>query len=123
MGSLLKAAGILAALSFAIAPIARAADTAGADKKTEKLWKAKCSSCHGVDGKAQTTQGKKEGVRDMTAAAYQSEVTDDRIKDSLKNGVKKEEGGKKVEMPAFADLKDDQVEALIKHIRSFGGKK
>ncbi len=119
MGSLVKAAGILAALSFAVAPIARAAET-GTDKKIEKMWKAKCSSCHGMDGKGQTAQGKKEGVRDMTTAAYQKEVTDDRIKTSLKDGVKK--NGNEV-MPAFGDLKDDQVEGLVKHIRALGGKK
>ena len=35
-----------------------------ADKKIERLWKAKCASCHGADGTAQTEKGKKMKVGD-----------------------------------------------------------
>jgi len=41
------------------------------DKKVEKLWKTKCASCHGADGKAQTEQGQKLGVRDYTSPEWQ----------------------------------------------------
>ena len=34
------------------------------------LWKAKCASCHGEDGKAQTKTGKKEKINDMTSADW-----------------------------------------------------
>jgi len=92
---------------------------AGADKKTERLWKANCASCHGADGKAQTEQGAKMGVADLTTADWQKKYTDDQIKKSILEGTKKEEGGKKKEMDPFKDkLKPEQVEALVAFVRS-----
>ena len=39
---------------------------ASADPQTERLWKGKCAGCHGADGKAQTEQGKKMTISDMS---------------------------------------------------------
>ena len=44
------------------------ATTASAENATE-LWAAKCKSCHGSDGRAQTPTGKKESIVDMTQSA------------------------------------------------------
>ena len=89
------------------------------DKKTERLWTSKCSSCHGVDGKGDTEQGKKMKIVDMTTAAWQSKHTDESIKKAILEGTKKEEGGVKKEMDPYKDeLKPEQVDALVKHIRS-----
>jgi mono/diheme cytochrome c family protein len=89
------------------------------DKKTARTWKAKCSSCHGAEGNGQTEQGKKMAIGDMTTAAWQKERTDDKLKDAINNGIKREKDGKKQEMDAFGkELKADQVDALVKFIRS-----
>ena len=89
------------------------------DKKTERLWTSKCSSCHGVDGKGDTEQGKKMKIVDMTTAAWQSKHTDESIKKAILEGTKKEEGGVKKEMDPYKDeLKPEQIDALVKHIRS-----
>lgn len=88
------------------------------DKKTERLWKAKCASCHGADGKAQTEKGKEMKVRDMSTAAYQKDVTDEKIKKALAEGVNTTKDGVKQEMDAYKDLKPEQVDGLIAYIRS-----
>lgn len=90
-----------------------------ADKKTERLWKANCASCHGADGKAQTEQGTKMGIGDITTAAWQKEWTDEKIKTAILEGNKSEKDGKKKEMEPFKDkLKPDQVDALVGFVRS-----
>ncbi|MBS1153360.1 MAG: hypothetical protein H6Q89_5058, partial [Myxococcaceae bacterium] len=52
-----------------------------ADPKVERMWKNKCGSCHGIDGKGATKQGAKMGIADMTAAAWQTEFTDEKVKE------------------------------------------
>ncbi len=89
------------------------------DKKTERTWKAKCSSCHGPDGKGDTEKGKKMKVADYTSKDWQGKVTDDELKKAISEGVKKEADGVKKEMDPFKDeLKPEQIDALVKHIRS-----
>ena len=93
--------------------------TALADPATERAWKAKCASCHGADGKGQTDQGKKMAVADMTTAAWQKELTDEKIKAAINDGVKREKGGVKQEMDGYkAKLKPEQVDALTAYIRT-----
>jgi len=113
--------GILAVpLLVLVVPDARAAPPA--DKKTERLWKAKCASCHGVEGKADTEQGKIMALPDLSSAAWQKATTDDRIRDQILNGVKKQKNGKSVEMNPFKDeLQPEQVDALIGYVRSLAG--
>ena len=103
--------GVAASLGLAFyAPSANAE----VDKKIVRTFKGKCASCHGADGKGATEQGQKMGVRDMTAPAYQKEVTDARIAKAIKEGVK----GPKGDMEAYADLDDAQIKGLTEYIRS-----
>lgn len=88
------------------------------DAKTLRTWKAKCASCHGVDGKAQTETAAKLGIPDMTTAAFQSKVSDAQAKKAILEGVKREG---KDGMDSYRDaLSDEQVEALVKVVRGFG---
>ena len=104
------------------AAVTLAAAAASADK-IERTFKAKCASCHGEDGKGQTTKGKEMGVRDMTAAAWQKDLTDDKIQKSIEDGVDRTEGGKKQQMDPYKDkLKPDQVAELVKYIRGLAAK-
>ena len=85
------------------------------DKKTERTWKSKCASCHGADGKAQTDQGKKLKVEDMTAAAWQKGHTDAQIKSAIENGVKKDGS----EMEGYKDKLDAaSIDALVAYVRT-----
>lgn len=89
------------------------------DKKVERAWKAKCSSCHGAAGKGDTEKGQQMKIADMTSAEFQSRK-DDEFRNAILNGVKKEKAGVKQEMDAFkGDLTPEQVDALISYIRTF----
>jgi len=46
------------ALVVGLLALLPAAASGASDPKTERLWKAKCASCHGIDGKGDTDQGK-----------------------------------------------------------------
>lgn len=81
------------------------------DKKTERTWKSKCGSCHGADGKAQTDQGKKLGIKDYSTAEFQKSQSDADLKKAIVDGKGKD-------MPAYKDL-GDQADQLVQLIRSF----
>jgi len=108
------ALALAAALSLAFAP---AANAGAPDKKTERLWKSKCASCHGEDGKADTEKGKQMKVGDLTSAEAQKK-TDADFKKIINEGFKEEKGGVKKEMdPYQEELKPEQVDALVAFIR------
>ena len=87
------------------------------DKKTERLWKAKCASCHGMDGKGQTDKGKEMKVRDMTTPEYQK-ISDADIKKSMIDGINRTKDGVKQEMDSYKDsLKPEQIEEMVKYTR------
>jgi cytochrome c553 len=79
-------------------------------------WTKHCASCHGKDGKGQTKAGKMAGVKDQTDAQYQTGLTDDKMFAAIKEGLKE---GTKEKMKPFKDkLSDDEIKALIAHVRS-----
>jgi mono/diheme cytochrome c family protein len=89
------------------------------DKKTERTWKAKCASCHAVDGTGQTDTGAKMGIGDYSKADWQASKTDDQLKKSIAEGIKRDKDGKQQEMDGFADKLDaDQIGKLVQLIRS-----
>jgi cytochrome c553 len=81
-------------------------------------WTKHCAKCHGADGKGQTAMGKKLGARDYTDAKVQASLKDEEMVKATKEGVKDKSG--KVAMKGFKDaLSDQEVNDLVKHIRSF----
>jgi cytochrome c553 len=78
-----------------------------------------CAKCHGPDGKGQTKMGKQAGAKDYTDPKVQAEITDEMAMKALKEGVKVK--GKEVMKPA-ENLSDDDMKALIAHIRAFAKK-
>jgi mono/diheme cytochrome c family protein len=89
------------------------------DKKTLRTWKAKCSSCHGEDGKGGTEQGKKMSVRDMTTAEFAKSAPDAKMKEAIANGVKQTKDGKTQEMEPFkGKLKPEEIDALVAYIKT-----
>ena len=80
-----------------------------------EIWKAKCKSCHGEDGKADTKTGKKEKIADMTTAEWQTEWTDEKQKQIILDGSKDNK-----KMKPFKDkLSAEEVDGLIKFTRAF----
>ena len=79
-------------------------------------WDANCAQCHGKDGKADTKMGKTLNAKDLTDAKVQSEFTDAKATQSIKEGVKQ---NGKTTMKAFGDkLSDDDVKALVAYVRT-----
>lgn len=79
------------------------------------IFKSKCSMCHGQDGKGFAAIK----TPDFTDPKWQASVTDAQIFDTIKNGSKKN-----TMMVAFgSQLKDDEIHALVKQIRSFNSEK
>jgi cytochrome c553 len=101
---------IVGALSLAAAWPARAADVS-------ENWKTHCAKCHGEDGKGDTKMGKKAGCKDYTDPKIQAELKDDKATKAIKEGVKE---GDKTLMKAFGEiLSDDEIKALVAHVRTF----
>ena len=95
-----------------------AASGFAADKKVERLWKKKCGSCHGADGKAETEKGKKMKMHSLADAEYQAKTTDDDIKKQINEGVKETKDGVKKEMDAYKDdISAEELDGLVKFVR------
>jgi cytochrome c6 len=85
------------------------AKPAMAADEAESLYKSKCQVCHGADGKG-SAAGQKLGVRDFHSPEVAKES------DAELTKITKEGKGK---MPKFeSKLTDEQIQSLIKYIRS-----
>jgi cytochrome c6 len=85
-----------------------------------ELWKKSCASCHGQDGKAQTKTGQRLKVKDLTEAKVQAAFTDEEAFKNLKFG--KKEGDREIKKPFESKLSDEQLQALVAHVRKFAKK-
>jgi mono/diheme cytochrome c family protein len=104
-------------LYLAVAVALASAPAVAADKKIERLWKSKCQSCHGADGKADTEKGKKMKMKDMSTDAWQKKITDAEIKKWTLEGINEEKDGVKKEMDGYKDLPAEQIDGLVKFMR------
>ena len=94
-----------------VIPAARAADAPDA----AAIYKAKCAMCHGADGKAETTMGK-----NMHIHSFASEEVQKQSNEALEEVIEKGKG----KMPAYkGKLKEEEIDALVKLIRTFAPKK
>src|SRR2546429_9492433 len=97
-------------LGFSYASRARADIEVPGDAKP--TFDAKCSSCHGKDGRAKSLHAKHVHARDFTDATWQASVSDERLFNSISNG--------KGKMPEFKKkLPEDQIDALVRYVRQF----
>jgi len=97
-------------IGFTAALSASAADA-------KETWDKTCAKCHGADGKGQTKMGQKLGIRDYTDAKVQADLKDDEAFKALKEGLKDKDG--KLQMKPVEGLTDDEIKALVQHVRSF----
>ncbi len=86
-----------------------AADGGGVDAAA--LWQAKCASCHGDAGRGDPLAE----TRDLTAPAYQRQVDDAHLRESIR-------AGRGDEMPAFENLSAAELDALVRLLRAWGGR-
>lgn len=85
----------------------------GSDGK--KIFNARCSICHGVDGRGNTALGRKLEARDLRAPEVQNQ-SDDLLKETVMYGMGK--------MPGFEKkLNPDKIQQVLAYIRELGQKK
>jgi cytochrome c553 len=90
------------------------------DKKIVRLFEAKCATCHGEDGRAKTLEGREMGMADMTKAAYWKELTLEKARTSVSEGISRTRDGKVQEMkPYKGRLTPEQIDALNIYASSF----
>jgi mono/diheme cytochrome c family protein len=90
------------------------AGAAHADGK--EMFGKKCAGCHGKDGKAETSMGKKLSMKDLTDPKVQSASTDAQWEKVILEGYKGADG--KMVMPA-TKVSADEAKDLVKVCRSF----
>jgi mono/diheme cytochrome c family protein len=74
------------------------------------LFDKKCATCHGKDGQAKTFKAKFNHARNLTDAKWQSEVSDERLFNSISNG--------KGKMPAWGKkFSEAQINSLVAYVR------
>jgi len=84
--------------------------SANAQDAGEKVYKAKCASCHGADGKGVTAAGKATKARDFCSDEVKKE-TDEEWTTILTKGKNK--------MPAYdKKLTEAELKSVIAYIRS-----
>jgi mono/diheme cytochrome c family protein len=82
-------------------------------RPASQVYRRYCVSCHGTDGKAKTSKGKYSHARDLTDAQWQTDVSDERIFNSIMNG-RNQRGN----MPSFANkIHEKEVNSLVSFVR------
>lgn len=104
------------AAAAAIAPATQQPAQA-ADEATTLLFRRRCASCHGMDGRGDTTAGKQVGVKDWKDGKTLKALSDDQIRAIIRDGKKAPDG--KERMPEGKRLDAAQIDALLGMVRSF----
>jgi mono/diheme cytochrome c family protein len=110
-------AAVVVTMAVVVAALGIPVRQASADDAGKKLFNAQCSTCHGVDGRGQTTAGKRAGVKDWTTGTTLSALSAADVQKMVREG-RKDASGKET-MPAVKTLSDDQMTALVAYVRSF----
>ena len=109
---LLMAIGAASAVVFGSALIDSATTnaTAAAPFDAAAIYNNQCAKCHGRDGRAKSLHAKHVHARDLTAAEWQNDVSDERIFNSISNG--------KGKMPSFKKkLSENDINSLVTYVR------
>ena len=101
---------IIASAALAVSTIVASA----ADAKEN--WEKTCGKCHGPDGQGKTKMGEKLGIKDLTDAKLQADLTDEKAAKSIKEGIKDSDG--KIKMKPAEGLSDDEIKALVAYVRT-----
>jgi mono/diheme cytochrome c family protein len=107
----------LAALTMLVCLPVFASNTSSPDRPASQLYRRYCISCHGTNGKATTSKGKFSHARDLTDMQWQTDVSDERIFNSIMNGR-----NVRGNMPGFAKkLNEKEADSLVSFVRGLKG--
>jgi mono/diheme cytochrome c family protein len=96
--------GIFAIAARSGEPISQAARNAG------WLYYNNCATCHGRDGGARTSRGRRNHSRNLSDPEWQERTSDERIFNSIMNG--------KGKMPGYSKkLSETEIDALVAYVR------
>jgi len=99
---MLSSGALAAAIMFSL--------PARSDDKSAAVYKQKCASCHGPDGKGETAAGKALRVRSF-ASPETGKMTDDQLAAVIEEG--------KGKMPKYgATMKPDELKAMVAYVRT-----
>ena len=101
---------LAAVATLSLAPNARPADAPA-------NWNKHCASCHAPDGSGNTRMGRQSGAKDYRDAKVQAEMKDDAALKALHDGLQVK--GKEVMKPFKDKLTEDELKALVAHMRTF----
>ena len=104
---------------FILVSLSSFASTAATPKArtAAQLYRRYCVSCHGNDGRAKTSKGKFSHARDLADAQWQTEVSDERIFNSIMNGR-----NVRGNMPSFSNkLNEKEADSLVGFVRRLKG--
>lgn len=88
---------------------------AGGEADGAKIFSQLCARCHGREGEPSPSMVARYGVKNLRTEHAQREMTDAQIRKQIL------EGSKNKQMPSFQGaLTDDQIKAVIAHVRSLG---
>ena len=77
-----------------------------------EVYAKNCASCHGKDGKGETTMGKKAKVKDYTDAKVQASFTDAEALKVIQEGKEKMKGYKD-------KITEAEAKEVVTYIRAF----
>lgn len=101
-----------ALLCVSVVAVSGLAAGRAAAQSASDLWTNNCASCHGNNG-----EGGGAGAKTLFNETYRDNSFDRKFFDAIKKGVKDADGNAAA-MPGFAEtLKDDQIWALVVHVR------
>ena len=90
----------------------------GMTSEVKEVYQQNCAKCHGVDGKGQTTVGKKFKISDFTDAGWQAKNPPSKIKEVIEKGVK-DKVGKELMVAYKNKLSPEEVLSLVQYIQKF----
>ncbi|HSB26522.1 MAG TPA: cytochrome c [Pyrinomonadaceae bacterium] len=105
----------VAAALFLIPKSNADASTSPLARTPSQLYSKYCVTCHGRNGRSQTSKGRFSHARDLTDAKWQDDVSDERLFNSIMNGR-----NVRGNMPSFSNkLNDQEADSLVGFVRQF----
>ena len=107
---IVSAPGAVLLLALAAHSLGSPLQSGSQNPDTNSLFAKNCATCHGKDGKAKTFKAKFNHARNLTDSAWQANVSDERLFNSITIG--------RGHMPAWGKkLSEAEINSLVAYVR------